>query len=64
MQAEKFIPRYFIHSFTCAYSPGWMDLWPPFSGFLNYTYRHTIGLLWTSDQPVAETSSYTIQHNI
>jgi hypothetical protein len=25
--------------------------------------RHTVGLLWTSDQPVAETSTYT-QHNI
>jgi hypothetical protein len=23
------------------------------------TYRHTVGLLWTSDQPVAETSTYT-----
>jgi hypothetical protein len=26
--------------------------------------RHTVGLLWTSDQPVAETSTYTGQHNI
>jgi hypothetical protein len=25
--------------------------------------RHTIGLLWTSDQPVAETSTCTGQHN-
>jgi hypothetical protein len=23
-----------------------------------------VGLLWTSDQPVAETSTYTAQHNI
>jgi hypothetical protein len=23
-----------------------------------------VGLLWTSDQPVAETSTYTGQHNI
>jgi hypothetical protein len=26
--------------------------------------RHTVGLLWTSDQSVAETSTYTGQHNI
>jgi hypothetical protein len=25
---------------------------------------HTVGLLWTSYQPVAETSTYTGQHNI
>jgi hypothetical protein len=25
---------------------------------------HTVGLLWTSDQPVAEASTYTGQHNI
>jgi hypothetical protein len=25
--------------------------------------RHTVRLLWTSDQPVAETSTYTGQHN-
>jgi hypothetical protein len=47
------------------------DLWPPFSGFLDLTHTHThivyihaVGLLWTSDQPVAETSTYTGQHNI
>jgi hypothetical protein len=26
--------------------------------------RHTVGLLWTSDQPVAKASTYTGQHNI
>jgi hypothetical protein len=36
-----------------------MDLWSPFSGFLDHT-----GLLWQSDQPVAETFTYTGQHNI
>jgi hypothetical protein len=51
-----------IHSFTHVYSPGW-TLGPFFRGFL-ITYRHTVGLLWTSDQPVAETSTYTGQHNI
>jgi hypothetical protein len=25
--------------------------------------RHTVGLLWTSDQPVAKVSTYTGQHN-
>jgi hypothetical protein len=49
-----------------------MDLWPPFSEFLDHThkhthihtYRHTVGLLWTSDQPVAEASTYTEKHDI
>jgi hypothetical protein len=31
---------------------------------ITLTIRHTVGLLWTSDQPVAETSTYTGQHNI
>jgi hypothetical protein len=31
---------------------------------ITYTIRHTVGLLWTSDQPVAEASTYTGQHNI
>jgi hypothetical protein len=26
-------------------------------------YWHTVGLLWTSDQPVTEASTYTEQHN-
>jgi hypothetical protein len=30
----------------------------------SHTIRHTGGLLWTSDQPVAEASTYTGQHNI
>jgi hypothetical protein len=25
--------------------------------------RHTVGLLWTSDQPIAKASTYTGQHN-
>jgi hypothetical protein len=37
----------------------------PFQGFCDHTcIRHTVGLLWTSDQPVAETSTCTGQHNI
>jgi hypothetical protein len=34
------------------------------SGFFDHTHIDTVGLLWTSDQPVAETSTYTGQHNI
>jgi hypothetical protein len=40
-----------------------MDLWPLLFGVSwSHTYRRTVGLLWTSDQPVAETSTYTGQH--
>jgi hypothetical protein len=31
---------------------------------ITHTIRHTVGLLWTRDQPVAEASTYTEQHNI
>jgi hypothetical protein len=31
---------------------------------ITHTIRHTVGLLWTSDQPVAEASTYIGQHNI
>jgi hypothetical protein len=53
-----------INSFTGAYSPGrHFDL--PFQGFLiTHIQRHTVGLHWMSDQPVAEASTYTGQHNI
>jgi hypothetical protein len=52
------------YSFTCDYSPGW-TFRLPFRGFLiTHTIRHTVRLLWTSDQPVAETSTYTGKHNI
>jgi hypothetical protein len=32
--------------------------------FWSHTIRHTVGLLCTSDQPVAEASTYTGQHSI
>jgi hypothetical protein len=35
----------------------------PFRRFCDHTC-HTVGLLWTNYQPVAETSPYTGQHNI
>jgi hypothetical protein len=37
--------------------------WFPLA-FCVIVFRHTVGLLWTSDQPVSETSTYTGQHNI
>jgi hypothetical protein len=30
----------------------------------SHTIRHTVGLIWTSDQSLAEASTYTGQHNI
>jgi hypothetical protein len=53
----------FIHSFTCAYSPRWTFGLPFLGVSWSHAYRHTVGLLWTSDQPVAKYSTYTGQHN-
>jgi hypothetical protein len=36
----------------------------PFRFFDHTQLTHTVGLLWASDQPVAEDSTYTGQHNI
>jgi hypothetical protein len=33
-------------------------------GFLITRNKHTVGLIWTSDQPVAEASTYIGQHNV
>jgi hypothetical protein len=37
--------------------------WPPHTGRFVIYFRHLVGLLWTSDQPVAKASTYTGQHN-
>jgi hypothetical protein len=37
--------------------------WFPLA-FCMIVFRHTVGFLWMSDQPVAETSTYTGQHSI
>jgi hypothetical protein len=37
--------------------------WFPLA-FCMIVFRHTVGLLWTSDQPVSDTSTCTGQHNI
>jgi hypothetical protein len=35
------------------------------SGFLDHIQlTHKVGLLWTSDQPIVDASTYTGQHNI
>jgi hypothetical protein len=52
-----------IHSFTDAYSLGRTFGLPCGVSVITHTIRHPVGLLWTSDQPVAETSTYTGQHN-
>jgi hypothetical protein len=36
----------------------------PFGVSGSHTYRHTVGLLWTRDQSVAEASTYTGYHNM
>jgi hypothetical protein len=52
------------YSSTGAYSPGWTFRLPFEVSVITHIKGHTVGLLWTSDQPVAETSTYTRQHNI
>jgi hypothetical protein len=48
--------------FAGAYSPGW-TFGLPFGVSWSHIKRHTVGLLWMTDQPVAQTSTYTGQHN-
>jgi hypothetical protein len=52
----------FIHSQALIVQDG--PLASLFGVSWSHTYRHTVGLLWTSDQPVTEASTYTGQHNI
>jgi hypothetical protein len=50
---------FFLRTFLTA------EVFPNHSGFLDHIQlTHTVGLLWTSDQTVAEASTYTGQHNI
>jgi hypothetical protein len=65
MMTAKGLPAYrYIHSLTGAYSPGW-TFGLSFRRFLTtHIQRQTVRLLRMSDQPVAETSTYTGQHNI
>jgi hypothetical protein len=51
----------FFHSFSCSYQ---LEHRATFGvPVITHTIRHTVRLLWTSDQPVAEASTYTGQHN-
>jgi hypothetical protein len=52
----------FIHSFFC--SPQVENRAPFDVSVITPTVRHKAGLLRTSDQPVAEASTYTEQHNV
>jgi hypothetical protein len=53
-------PPFFLSYGTTAHT----EPCPPlYWGFL-ITHKNTVGLLWTCDQTVGETSTYTGQHNI
>jgi hypothetical protein len=53
--------RIFVHSQALIVQNG--PLASLFGVSWSHTYRHTVGLLWTSDQSVAEASTYKGQHN-
>jgi hypothetical protein len=51
-----------IHSFSCS---SHLEHMAPFGvSVITHILRHTVGLLWFSDQPVAEAPTYAGQHNI
>jgi hypothetical protein len=52
----------FIYFFLWYYSPRWA-LSSTLLTFFNHTQRRMVELLWTSDQPVVEASTYTGQQN-
>jgi hypothetical protein len=55
----------FIHSFIHFPLGFQLEHRAPFEvSVITHTIRHTVGLLLTSDQPVAEASTYTGQHNL
>jgi hypothetical protein len=56
------LQSYHHHHHQWLYSP--CGPWPPHTGGFIIYFRHLVGLLWTSDQPVAKASTYTGQHNI
>jgi hypothetical protein len=65
LQYLSFLTSYndaFIDSFSCHSQ---LEHRAPFEvSVITHTIRQMVGLLWTSDHPVAETSTYTGQHNI
>jgi hypothetical protein len=58
-KVEKYTLK-FIHSFSCRSQ---LEHRAPFQVYVITHTRHTAGTLWTSYQPVAESSTYTGQHN-
>jgi hypothetical protein len=63
LMSHKYIIKIvmFINSFSCSSQ---LEHRAPFGVSVITHTRHAVGLLWTSDQPVAEASTYTGQHNI
>jgi hypothetical protein len=54
-----------VHSFIHFRVGSQLEHRAPFRvSVITHTIRHTVGLLWMSDHPVAEASTYTGQHNI
>jgi hypothetical protein len=62
MQRRKVVRLWHIRSFSCSSQ---LEHRARFGvSVITHTIRHTVGLLWPSDQPVAEAYTYTGQHNI
>jgi hypothetical protein len=60
-----FLNRNFIHSSFLFPVGSQLEHRAPFGvSVISHTIRHTVGLLWKSDQPVAEACAYTGQHNV
>jgi hypothetical protein len=56
--------RHHHHHHQWFYSPCKEGPWQPHTVGFEILLRHSVGLLWTSDQPVAKASTYTGQDNI
>jgi hypothetical protein len=55
----------FIRSFFLFLVGSQLEHRTPFEvSVISHTLRHAVGHLWSSNQPVAETSTYAGQHNI
>jgi hypothetical protein len=59
---RRFRSVYCLHHYHLHLSTAHAGPWPNFFGFSN-VIRRVLGLLWTSDQPVAKASAYAGQHN-
>jgi multidrug efflux pump subunit AcrA (membrane-fusion protein) len=60
--SQRFIIITVIIIFSCS---SHLEHGAPFGvSVITHILRHTVGVLWTSDQSVAETSTYTGQLNV